>query len=287
MDRKYFKIAGIVCIAASTVVFLILQHSRGELQRYTVAELNGPNNLTIDRTYYNGAPYSPNGGEQIQLNLKKIKDFAQTQTYVNLVIANHGGKILSSTIYERFNSFKQGVIVFEIARGNVQGVLTDLKSLGQGYSQSTQYQNPVVLPLFVPAGNANQLKEHRDRLLQLYAQQPKEPAAREIEKELSRLAHEIQSLESSPSHFQAPLEVATITVSFMEHHFLSLENFEGFGAGLLRGMGTVIMLVVKPVNGVITILICLLPIVVWVFVISLVIFFTLKLTSKRLSDRLD
>ncbi len=282
MYRRYIKIIGLSCIVVLVAVLIV----RKVASNWGYVNYGVSRSCDIAQPGYDGRQYSSyqtlgipsnNSSQYTYLSLS-VNDSVQTQTYLSLLVSKYGGRSINSSEYRLSGGTQRGgMLVFEIPVSYQNAVLIDIRNLRKVQSESqsgSSYSAPMIR--YDQQTTISQIKEQRDRLLEAYTKQHDPQISRGIEAELSQLDSQLRSVEANM--YSAPQQsyIATITVSYCETH---LSFSAATGDILLKGLRSLVsigMFFVNMINGLIGIVTYFLPIVIWVVLISLAIFFGSK-----------
>ncbi len=199
--------------------------------------------------------------QSASLNLK-VKDCMQAQAEIEGFVGKFKGIIINSQINTSNKAYKSGDIVFKIQPKDMGLILSDIKKLGEVESQYVSAEDVTEQYIDLQARLKNLLLV-RDRLTKILNERARDVKdILSIERELSRLGGDIESLEGRIKYLDRQVDLSTVTVYFHEGHrgiVGSLDFWEKFQETLRVSIETF----VNTFNGIIIAISFFLPILIW------------------------
>jgi len=192
----------------------------------------------------------------------KVKSCDQTQGAVAAMVARFKGIMINSQVNRPADYAKSGTIVFRVPPADLDAVMVELRKLGEVESENVSGED--VTEQYVDlAARLSNYKVVRDRLLKIMDERAREVKdILEVERELSRVGGEIESLEGRIKYLDRQVDLSTVTVYFHEEQVVAARAFH-FLDRFKSTIRTTVDAFVNSFNGVIVVIGFLLPLVIW------------------------
>jgi len=286
-DKKILRVLGIglIVVLALAFVFVFASHSylkRGIQGRVMATEESWVGSGSLEKndvTNYaqdslmerSSAPMQSLPVKSVDISRKliqnaslnlKVKDCMQAQAEIEGFIGKFKGIIVNSQINTSNKAYKSGDIVFKIQPKEMGLILSEIKKLGEVEAQHVSSEDVTEQYVDLQARLKNLLLV-RDRLTKILNERARDVKdILSIERELSRLGGDIESLEGRIKYLDRQVDLSTVTVYFHELHrgiVGSLDFWEKFQETLRVSLETF----VSTFNGIIIAISFFLPILIW------------------------
>ncbi len=210
----------------------------------------------------------------------KVKDCAQANVRVTALVKKFKGTLINSQLSRpsRFNM--SGTIVLKVIPNDLEGFLAELRELGDVQSEGVSGEDVTEQYVDLQARLTN-YKVVRERMIKILDERAREVKdILEVERELARLGGEIESIEGRIKCMDRQVDLATITVSFYEDK-VTVTNALDLGVKFKETSRIAVETFVNTFNGAIIALAFLLPVAIWIGIVSGIIFGVQKLFWKK------
>lgn len=216
--------------------------------------------------------------QSASLNLK-VKDCMQAQAEIEGFVEKFKGIIVNSQINTSNKAYKSGDIVFKIQPKDMGLILSDIKKLGEVESQHVSAEDVTEQYVDLQARLKNLLLV-RDRLTKILNERARDVKdILSIERELSRLGGDIESLEGRIKYLDRQVDLSTVTVYFHELRRGIVGSID-FLDKFQETLRVSIEAFVNTFNGIIIAISFFLPILIWGGIIWLIFSLFRRLSRK-------
>lgn len=145
-----------------------------------------------------------------------VKDAQQSQLSISAIILKFKGTVINSNIYKLATGSRNGNVVFKVLPKDLDNVLSDIKKLG-GVESEVQTGEDVTENYVDLLARLQNYKLVKDRLLKILDEKAREVKdILDVEREMSRVGTEIESLEGKIKFIDQQTDMSTVAVSFYE-----------------------------------------------------------------------
>jgi uncharacterized protein DUF4349 len=146
----------------------------------------------------------------------EVKSFDKAATEVGHIAESHGGYLATSEASRDDEDRREGILTIRVAADRFSAAFSAIKSLGKVQSEKIGTED--ISKAYTDLQSRLQIKRQTERRLRdiLQARTGKLSEVLEVERELGRLAEEIEQMEGQRRYYDQQVALSTITVQLQE-----------------------------------------------------------------------
>lgn len=215
----------------------------------------------------------------------EIKDTRETIKEIREIVANSGGIVYSSSVYEVKEGQYGARMTLRVPQKNFDQVMSHLEVTGKASNVQTGMEDVTMQYIDLDSRLKNQ-KAQEERLIEILDMAETVEEVLEIERELYRVRGEIEYMTAQFTQLQDRIAFATINLTLREEaipvEVISPGAFENFGSRIKETFIGSINFVLNAISFILIALAALLPVMVLLGLVALVIILIVRrATSKK------
>ena len=213
----------------------------------------------------------------------EIEKYDEAALRVNDITKKFGGYISKTTSSQNNSGKKQGTLAIKVPADKYEDLISEVSGIGKVMNQNIN-ANDITEEYIDLEARLKTQKELEERLLKLLA----DKTARltdvvEVEQKLASVRQVIESIDGKMRFMRNQSEMSTLTLSLYEPAILTTSSGGGFfyelGQGIKKGLSGFTNILA----GMITIIIALLPVIIFVFIIYWIIRRIIKKRKQKVN----
>ncbi len=213
-----------------------------------------------------------------------IKDTREAIKEIREIVADFGGIVYSSNIYEVKEGQYGARMTLRVPQKNFDQVMDHLETKGKASNVQTGMEDVTMQYIDLDSRLKNQ-KAQEERLIEILDMAETVEEVLEIERELYRVRGEIEYMTAQFTQLQDRIAFATINLTMREEaiqtEVISPGAFENFGVRIKETLVGSINFVLNALSFIIIAIAALLPVMILLGIIALIIILILRRATRR------
>lgn len=193
----------------------------------------------------------------------KVSDVKGSQKSIEHIVDNFKGIVVNSNISKNGDDSMSGAAVFKVLPKDLDAVVSSLRTIGEVQSENITGEDVTDQYVDVQA-RLQSWKLVKDRLTKILDERAREVKdILEVERELARVAGEIESMEGRLQYLSRQVDMSTITVNYFSVKPLVVLKGIDFKERFKSAVRTSVEVFVNTFNGVFIVLAFVFPLAIW------------------------